>query len=212
MKQTGILNNIRRSLYFILVLSLILMVGCAIGTAESTDDQGNTKTEEGDQEQEPSKEDEPVSIGLTSFQTQDIYGGEFNQDIFQGYSLTLVNVWGTFCGPCLEEMPSLGELQKEYVSKGVNIVGIVVDVQDEDMSVMEDQRELAKEIAAGTGADYTHLLISEEMIDSVLNQFDAIPASFFVDSDGNIVSEFYIGSREKEDWVTIIEENIKNQQ
>lgn len=211
MKRTGIFNNIRRSLYFILVLSLILTTGCGFGADESTDEQGTTKNEEPNQEQEPSKE-EPVSIGLTSFQTQDIYGGEFNQDIFQEYSLTLVNVWGTFCGPCLDEMPSLGELQKEYVSKGVNIVGIVVDVQDEDMNVMEDQRELAKEIAAGTGADYTHLLISEEIIDSVLNQFDAIPASFFVDSDGNVVSEFYIGSREKEDWVTIIEENIKNQQ
>ena len=212
MKRTGIFNIIRRSLYFILVLSLILTTGCGTENDVQPEDQNGTQTEEPDQEQEPSKEDEPVSIGLTSFQTQDIYGGEFNQDIFQDYSLTLVNVWGTFCGPCLDEMPSLGELQKEYASKGVNIVGIVVDVQDEDMNVMEDQRELAKEIAAGTGADYTHLLISEEMIDSVLNQFDAIPASFFVDSDGNIVGEFYIGSREKEDWVTIIEENIRNQQ
>jgi len=212
MKRTGIYQNLRSAFYIILVLSLILTTGCGTENDVQPEDQNGTQTEEPDQEQEPSKEDEPVSIGLTSFQTQDIYGGEFNQDIFREYSLTLVNVWGTFCGPCLDEMPSLGELQKEYASKGVNIVGIVVDVQDEDMNVMEDQRELAKEIAEGTGADYTHLLISEEIIDSVLNQFDAIPASFFVDSDGNIVSEFYIGSREKEDWVTIIEENIRNQQ
>lgn len=199
-----------KSMFFIiLVLSLILTTGCSTASEVPPDDQNGTKTEE--QSQEPSKEDEPTSIGLISFQTHDIYGEEVNQDIFRDYSLTLVNVWGTFCGPCLDEMPSLGELQKEYVSKGVNIVGIVVDVQDEDMNVIEDQQELAKEIASGTGADYTHLLISEEMIDSVLNQFDAIPASFFVDSDGNIVSEFYIGSREKEDWVTIIEENIQNE-
>lgn len=212
MKQIAMKYNVKSILFIILVLSLILTTGCGTENEVKPEDQNGTQTDEQSQEQEPSKEDETESIGLTSFQTQDIYGGEFNQDIFQDYSLTLVNVWWTFCGPCLDEMPSLGELQKQYASKGVNIVGIVVDVQDEDMNVMEDQRELAKEIAAGTGADYTHLLISEEMIDSVLNQFDAIPASFFVDSDGNIVSEFYIGSRAKEDWVTIIEENIKSQQ
>jgi len=212
MKRKGIYHNLRSKFFIILVLSLTLAAGCGVVNKAQFEDQNGTQTEDQVQEKEQSKEDEPVSIGLTSFQTQDIYGEQFNQDIFQDYSLTLVNVWGTFCGPCLDEMPSLGELHKEYVSKGINIVGIVVDVQDEDMNVIEDQRELAKEIASGTGAEYTHLLISEEMIDSVLNQFDAIPASFFVDSDGNIVSEFYIGSREKEDWVTIIEENIKNQE
>jgi len=140
-----------------------------------------------------------------------IYGNPVNQEVFNDYSLTLVNVWGTFCGPCIDEMPDLGELQKEYEPKGVNIVGIVVDVQGEDMEILEDQLELAKQIASGTGAEYTHMLITEEMIDSVLNQFNAIPASFFVDSDGNIVSEFYIGSRKKEDWATIIETTIENQ-
>ncbi len=212
MKKIAMIDNLKSTFFIILLLSLILTTGCGTENEVQPEDQNGTQTEEQSQEQEPSKDDEPLSIGLTSFQTKDIYGGDFNQDIFQDYSLTLVNVWGTFCGPCLDEMPSLGELHKEYISKGVNIVGIVVDVQDEDMNVIEDQRELAKEIASGTGADYTHLLISEQMIESVLNQFDAIPASFFVDSDGNIVSEFYIGSREKEDWVTIIEENIQNQE
>jgi hypothetical protein len=30
-----------------------------------------------------------------------------------------------------------------------------------------------------------------------------------VDSDGNIVSEFYIGAREKSKWADIIEENLE---
>ncbi len=182
-------RSFKNAFVSIMVLTLLLTVGC-----------GN------DSDVSPGWE----SAGLTSFQTQDIYGVDQDQSIFRDYSLTLVNVWGTFCGPCLDEMPYLGELQKEYEQKGVNIVGIVVDVQDEELNVVEEQLDLAKEIASGTGADYTHLIVSEDMIDSVLNQFDAIPASFFVDSDGNIVSEYYIGSREKEDWVDIIETNIKN--
>ncbi len=174
--------------FIIMMLSLFLIAGCAEKSENIAD-----------------------SAGLTSFETQDIYGEVKDQDIFQDYSLTLVNVWGTFCGPCLKEMPYLGELQKEYEPKGVNIAGIVVDVQNQDLEMITEQQELAKEIATTTGAEYTHLIVSEEIINSVLNQFDAIPASFFVDSDGNIVSEFYIGAKSKEDWVEIIEENISNQ-
>jgi thiol-disulfide isomerase/thioredoxin len=108
-------------------------------------------------------------------------------------------------------MPYLGELQNEYEPKGVNIVGIVVDVQDEEMEVIEGQIKLAKEIADTTGADYTHMLVSFDML-QLMNQFDAIPASFLVDSSGNIVSEYYIGSRSKKDWVDIIETNLEKQQ
>lgn len=199
---------IKNTFLIILIISTIFVPSCGTQEGTTSKEKENLQTEE----QDLPKEEEPQSIGLTSFRTQDINGEEVNQDIFQNYSLTLVNVWGTFCGSCLDEMPVLGELQKKYVSKGVNIVGIVVDVQDEDMGIIEDQRKLAQEIVSGTGANYTHLLISEDMIEPVLSQFDAIPASFFVDNHGNIVSEFYIGSREKEDWVTIIEETIKNQE
>jgi len=155
--------------------------------------------------------DEMESAGLTDFQTKDIYGADVGHEIFQGYDLTMVNVWGTFCGPCLDEMPDLGELQNEYEPKGVNIVGIVVDVQDENLEIISEQIELAKDIAEGTGADYTHLLLSTGML-PVLRQFDAIPASFFVDGSGNIVSETYIGSRSKEEWIEIIEANKNNQE
>lgn len=190
----------------ILLISLTLITGCGKASKDQTNSQGDDQTSTAETEDNPAS-----SVGLISFQTKDIYGEDKNQDIFKDYSLTLVNVWGTFCGPCLEEMPYLGELQKEYEPKGVNIVGIVVDVQDENLQVIDKQIDLAKEIAKSTGTDYTHLIVSEDIIDSVLNQFDSIPTSFFVDSDGNIVSEFYVGSRSKKEWVDIIEESLAKQ-
>jgi thiol-disulfide isomerase/thioredoxin len=182
-------------MFIMLLLFLMIATGCGSNSAE------------------PNEQNEPSGgSGLTSFQTKDIYGEVKDQTIFKDYELTMVNVWGTFCGPCLDEMPDLSKIHREYEPKGVNIVGIVVDVQDQNLEVIEDQVELAKEIAEGTGANYTHLIVSQDMIDAVLNQFDAIPSSFFVDSDGNIVSEFYIGSRSKEDWVNLFEANIQNKE
>jgi len=188
---------IKGSFFLLLLFGLVLFSGCGA-------DSGG-KSGEG----EGSSSD---SADLTSFQTTDIYGEEKDQSIFEDYTLTMVNIWGTFCPPCLEEMPYLGEIQKEYEPKGVNLVGIVVDVQDMKLAPIEDQITLAKEIAEETGADYTHLLISEEILDSVVSRFDSIPVTFFVDSKGKIVSEIYVGGREKKDWVDIIEETLKNQE
>lgn len=208
MNRNAVYQILRKSFIVIMIFGLVLSTGC--GIEKWTGDQDKKQTE--DQVRDPDQAGGDAEIvGLTNFKAKDIYGNDVNQDIFNDYKLTLVNVWGTFCGPCLDEMPYLGELQNEYETKGVNIVGIVVDVQDEEMEVIDEQIKLAKEIADTTGADYTHMTVSFDML-QLMNQFDAIPASFFVDSDGNIVSEYYIGSRSKEDWVDLIETNLAKQQ
>jgi thiol-disulfide isomerase/thioredoxin len=190
-------KSLKGAFLILLILTLLISAGCSAEDPDTGKDTEKNSTEK------------EITIGLTSFQTEDIYGTEMDQSIFKDYTLTMVNVWGTYCGPCLEEMPYLGELQNEYETKGVNIMGIVIDVQDENLEILEDQLDLAREIAEETGADYTHLIVSEEMIDAVLYQLSSIPSTFFVDSDGNIVSEFYIGAREKSKWADIIEENLE---
>lgn len=45
---------------------------------------------------------------------------------FKGQKL-VVNFWASWCGPCVEEMPELVKLSREYEKKGVRFVGIGVD-------------------------------------------------------------------------------------
>lgn len=58
---------------------------------------------------------------LSDFTTTDLEGNSIDQTIFADYPLTMVNVWATFCTPCLNEMPDLGELAAEYESRGFNL-------------------------------------------------------------------------------------------
>jgi thiol-disulfide isomerase/thioredoxin len=206
MKKVSMRSAAKLFFLIVLALSLTMASGCGGGSGTSADTQKSQTEEAKNSGQESGEAD--VSDGLASFQTKDIYSNDVNQDIFQDYKLTLVNVWGTFCGPCLEELPYLGELQKEYESKGVNIVGIVCDVQDENLEFIDEQISLAKQIVDSTGADYLHMVVSIDMIDPVMSKFDAIPASFFVDSNGSIISEFYIGARSKDEWKALIDENL----
>ena len=44
-----------------------------------------------------------------------------------GGKLLVLNFWASWCGPCVEETPSLSKLAQDYASKGVVVLGISVD-------------------------------------------------------------------------------------
>ena len=45
---------------------------------------------------------------------------------FKG-KVVVMNVWATWCGPCVEEMPTLARLQAAYAGKPVEVVAISID-------------------------------------------------------------------------------------
>jgi thiol-disulfide isomerase/thioredoxin len=45
---------------------------------------------------------------------------------FKG-QVVLVNLWATWCGPCVKEMPTLAALQQAYAGKPVKVVAVSVD-------------------------------------------------------------------------------------
>lgn len=146
----------------------------------------------------------PAGI-LSDFSAQDLEGNDFDQTMLQGHALTMVNVWATFCTPCINEMPELGELSQEYADRGVQIVGLVSDVLAMDGTLDQDQMELAREIVDSTSADYTHLAPSEDLF-NLLGQISSVPTTFFVDENGAQVGGTYIGAKDKDQWQQIIDQ------
>lgn len=148
---------------------------------------------------------------FSKFTATDLDGNEVNQDILKGYKLTMLNVWGTFCPPCLREMPDLGELASEYKDKGVQIVGVVIDVMDNKGEIDDKKVEEAKELVEKTKADYLHLLPSEDLIRIKLADVYSIPETIFIDENGNIIDSV-IGSRSKENWEDVINNMLEKVQ
>lgn len=153
-----------------------------------------------------SQADQSAPAGILSqFSAQDLEGNDFDQTMFQGHTLTMVNVWATFCTPCINEMPDLGVLAQENQDQGVQIVGLVSDVLTMDGSLDQDQMELAREIVDSTAADYTHLVPSEDLY-NLLGQITSVPTTFFVDENGAQVGGTYIGAKDKDQWQQIIDQ------
>ena len=128
--------------------------------------------------------------------------------LFTGHKLTMINVWATFCGPCINEMPYLGEIAAEYADKGLQIVGIPIDVLGQDGSISEEMVTTAEEIIGMTGANYLHILPAVDNY-ALLVQSMYVPTTFFFDEEGNQLGESYVGSKSKADWIAIIEELLE---
>jgi peroxiredoxin len=48
---------------------------------------------------------------------------------FKG-QVVVVNFWATWCGPCVQEIPSLVEMAEKVKPKGVTVLGVSIDVDE----------------------------------------------------------------------------------
>ena len=156
-----------------LALTLLFSVGCFAGDAASKNNAENNK--------------------FPAFRTFDLNGNAVTQDIFKGNKVTVINIWGTFCPPCIGEMPELGKWAKE-MPKDVQIIGIVCDAKDENDKKIKDA---ALKIMKDSNASFVNLLPSKELA-GYLENVQAVPTTIFVDADGNILGKSVVGANVEE--------------
>lgn len=142
---------------------------------------------------------------LEGFTSEDLSGNAVDSSIFADYPVTMINVWATFCSPCIDEMPDLGALADEYAPKGLQIIGIVSDVGDGSGGYDQEMIDLALEIVEITGADYLHLMPSADLIERKLGEIQAVPTTFFVDENGAEIGEPLVGARSADEWRSVLD-------
>lgn len=188
------------------LLALLLLCGCAAGANGdgAQDGAGSTPGATDGGADSAAGESTPLLGAFTSY-TLD--GDAVDESLLDGYQVIMLNFWATYCGPCIREMPALGELAGEYADKGVLIVGVPTDLIGEDGQIVAAQLSAALEIRETTGADYPHILPCSAM-QAILQQIYAVPTTVFLDADGCQLGEVCMGAREKEDWVDLLDERL----
>ncbi len=194
------------------LLAALLLSGCGGGKKTDTPAeepaQEETIPEEPAQEEtipeEPAQEEtlpeEPTTeapySGL-SFTTTDRDGNTWDESVFAGHALTMINFWEPWCGPCVHEMPDLQKLQENYADRGLLILGVYsTDGMEADVD----------SVLKSSGVTYPILHYTE-----AFDRFQSgyVPTTIFVDREGNVLSgsegELYIGSNSYEAWAEIVE-------
>ena len=109
---------------FVLLLAGLLLTGC--GREQTTESNFSTET---------SKETASEEPYIVTFEATTLDGKTITSDTFADSKLTMLNVWATYCNPCLNEMPDLAEIAVAYDSADFQLLGIISDV-----SVFQKQR------------------------------------------------------------------------
>ncbi|GAA0079261.1 TlpA disulfide reductase family protein [Clostridium sp. CTA-5] len=175
------------------IMSLSL-VGCG-STNKSTSNTGNETAQE-------TKGTFSDLISMPKFEVKDIDDNVVTNDIFTNKNLTMINIWGTFCSPCIEEMPILQELSTEYEGKGVNVIGVVADGEENEVGALKMLKKLK--------VNYTNLIPNEAFKKDFVSKTNAVPVTVFVNNKGEIL-ETVVGDRNKEQFKQLIENHLNNQ-
>lgn len=194
-------------IFFTGIVLAALLTGCADGGREDTVERkanaGNSSSQEA---ADTSTGEEESGASQIVFECQDMDGNSVSDSVFSESKLTMVNVWATYCNPCLSEMPELGELAGEYEPEEFRIIGIISDVREgADAVVMDRTAALIEK----TGANYTHLLLNESIYDALLTDVTAVPTTFFVNENG-VVVDTVIGAMRKKAWERKINELLED--
>lgn len=144
-----------------------------------------------------------VSEGSLEFTAENLALESVDSSIFAEKDLTVLNVWGTFCGPCINEMPELGEWQRA-LPENVQIIGLVADVAGKED---KEHIELANMILEKTNAQFTNIIPNNDFAE-LLSGVVGVPTTFFINKEGKIVGKPIVGAQVSK-YKSFVEEYLK---
>lgn len=124
---------------------------------------------------------------FSAFNASTLDGGVFTGKDIAAKDMTVINFWGTFCSPCIAEMPDLAAFEKS-LPDNVQLITICVDAQGNERT--------AKELLAQAGYEGTTLTGGDEAYNEILSTIQAVPTTIFVGPDGKQVGNEIIGGQE----------------
>jgi thiol-disulfide isomerase/thioredoxin len=156
----------------------------------------------------------PSSLGtgyvVHPFSAKDLNGHTVDNSFFANQRLTMVDVWGTFCGPCIREMPDLAQLPSVFPSTDFAILGIIVDTSSEVNDANKATEATARQLVSTAGATYMNVIPDKAIMNELLAGVSVVPTTFFVDRTGTVVGTVLTGSRSKAEWTGIIQGVLAN--
>lgn len=189
------------------LLSMAVMAGCANSSADGKNSTGSATsspaTENAANGDTQTQQTDPAAF--PAFTATALDGSTVTESIFSEKDLTVLNIWGTFCGPCIGEMPKLGEWAKE-MPDNVQIVGLIIDINGEEDT---EHRDLAVDITQQAGVDFTNLIANADFA-PILKDVIGVPTTLFIDGDGNIVGDPIVGA-DVDGYISFVENYLSEQ-
>lgn len=166
----------------VVALLSLLLVSCGGATAASSNS--------GDKNAMPAKastDSSSTNSEATGFQLLPLDGpGVIERVHATKGKAVLVDIWGTWCAPCVKKFPTVMELRKKYAKSGLDVVFVAVEFDD----AAKEARKFLKE----QGVDFTTYLKTgndTEFIDAFDSDWNGtMPMMFLYDADGKLLNSW----------------------
>lgn len=114
------------------------------------------------------------------FTLEDTHGVEQSLAALRG-KVVIVDFWGTWCGPCVREIPSFIKLQDKYGPDGFQIIGI----NFERGNSAEKNLEKVVKFAKARGINYP-CVMGDPNVKNQVPDFRGYPTTLFIDKTGKV--------------------------
>jgi peroxiredoxin len=91
-------------------------------------------------------------------------------------SIVMVNFWASWCGPCRKELPAFEKLYRKYEPLGLIILAVNVD----------DDPAKANGLLSEVNISFPVLYDTDQSV-SELYEVEAMPSTYFINRDGELV-------------------------
>jgi thiol-disulfide isomerase/thioredoxin len=127
------------------------------------------------------------------FSLPDLGGQKLDLSFYRG-KVVLLDFWATWCDACREEIPHFVELQNEYGSQGLQIIGVSMDDQPEPVRAFYQRFKINYPVVMGNAK-------TGELYGGVFG----LPIAFLIGRDGRIYSK-HMGATD----ISVFEKEIVN--
>ncbi len=175
-----------------LILAMLLMFAALLAFSETDAETPEVQT--------------PVNL-FAEMEVTDLYGEAFDASVFEGKP-AMINIWTTWCGFCLEEMPVLSELSEQYGDR-ITFLGLLAEGstpnQEGSVTLAQDEIDGGREFYEAKQIGYP-TLIPNYLLHYLMQEtkLQAYPTTWFLNRDGLLI---YIeeGAHSGDDWKKLIE-------
>lgn len=127
-----------------------------------------------------SVQDHVVGVGdsAPAFRVKTESGAVMTPTDFGG-KLLILNFWASWCAPCVQEMPSLNEIQKMFASQGLVVLGVNVDSREELYRKMVQRFQIT----------FQTVRDPQENINYRYGTYK-VPESYIIDRNGKVLQKY----------------------
>ena len=132
-------------------------------------------------------------IKAPDFNLADLEGNILNFSAYEG-QVVMLTFWGTWCGPCRQEIPDFIELYDTYNKEGLEIIGIAIQSGSTDnIKLFSENYKINYPILTDINGNESYKAFSDYGTISGVGM-RAVPTTFLIDREGYIVKT-YRGAR-----------------